>query len=115
LKTNSAERRKQRKEIRSRSSKRKEVRKLEKQLQDLKLNLDEKSEEIKKLEVQQNEKLQKISGLTSDEAKKMLLENMINQAKTDAAQTIKEIHDQAKIDAKKKHKNYCSGNPKNSR
>jgi ribonuclease Y len=81
--------------------KEKEIRKFEKQLQDLKVNLDERSEDIKKLEVEQNEKLEKISGLTSEEAKKMLVENMVNQAKTDAAQTIKEVHDRAKIDAKK--------------
>jgi len=81
--------------------KEKELRKLEKQLQDFKLNLDEKSVEIKNLEVQQNDKLEKISGLTSEEAKKMLAENMVNQAKIDASQTIKEIHDRAKVDAKK--------------
>ncbi|HEX9253125.1 MAG TPA: ribonuclease Y [Ignavibacteriaceae bacterium] len=81
--------------------KEKELRKLEKQLQDLKVSLDEKSVEIKKLEVEQNDKLEKISGLTSEEAKKMLAENMINQAKIDASQTIKEIHDRAKVDAKK--------------
>lgn len=81
--------------------KEKELRKLEKQLQDLKINLDEKSIEIKKLEVEQNDKLEKISGLTSEEAKKMLAENMVNQAKIDASQTIKEIHDRAKADAKK--------------
>jgi ribonuclease Y len=81
--------------------KEKELRKLEKQLQDLKVNLDEKSVEIKKLEVEQNDKLEKISGLTSEEAKKMLAENMVNQAKIDASQTIKEIHDRAKTDAKK--------------
>jgi len=81
--------------------KEKDLRKLEKQLQDLKVNLDEKSVEIKKLEVEQNDKLEKISGLTSEEAKKMLAENMVNQAKIDAAQTIKEIHDRAKTDAKK--------------
>jgi len=81
--------------------KEKEIRKLEKQLQDLKVSLDDKSIEIKKLEVEQNDKLEKISGLTSDEAKKMLAENMVNQAKIDAAQTIKEIHDRAKTDAKK--------------
>ena len=56
---------------------------------------------IKKLEVEQNDKLEKISGLTSEEAKKMLAENMVNQAKIDASQTIKEIHDRAKTDAKK--------------
>ena len=81
--------------------KEKELRKLEKQLQDLKVSLDEKSVEIKKLEVEQNDKLEKISGLTSEEAKKMLAENMVNQAKIDASQTIKEIHDRAKTDAKK--------------
>ena len=81
--------------------KEKELRKLEKQLQDLKVNLDEKSIEIKKLEVEQNDKLEKISGLTSEEAKKMLADNMVNQAKIDASQTIKEIHDRAKADAKK--------------
>lgn len=81
--------------------KEKDLRKLDKQLQDLKVNLDEKSVEIKNLEVQQNDKLEKISGLTSEEAKKMLAENMVNQAKIDASQTIKEIHDRAKVDAKK--------------
>lgn len=81
--------------------KEKELRKLEKQLQDFKVSLDDKSIEIKKLEVEQNDKLEKISGLTSEEAKKMLAENMVNQAKIDAAQTIKEIHDRAKMDAKK--------------
>lgn len=81
--------------------KEKDLRKLEKQLQDFKVSLDEKSVEIKKLEVEQNTKLEKISGLTSEEAKKMLAENMVNQAKIDAAQTIKEVHDRAKVEAKK--------------
>jgi ribonuclease Y len=81
--------------------KEKELRKLEKQLQDTKINLDEKSIEIKKLEVEQNDKLEKISGLTSEDAKKILIENMVNHAKVDAAQTIKEVYDRAKVDAKK--------------
>ena len=81
--------------------KEKDLRKLEKQLQDTKVNLDEKSVEIKKLEVEQNDKLEKISGLTSEDAKKMLMENMVNNAKVDAAQTIKEVYDKAKVDAKK--------------
>ena len=81
--------------------KEKELRKFEKQLQDLKVSLDERTEEVKKIEIEQNNKLEKISGLTSEDAKKMLVENMVNQAKTDAAQTVKEIHDRAKVDAKK--------------
>jgi len=81
--------------------KEKELRKLEKQVQEGKASLDEKTVEIKKLEVEQNDKLEKISGLTSEEAKKMLVENLVNQAKIDASQTIKEVHDRAKADAKK--------------
>ena len=81
--------------------KEKEVRKLEKQVQDMKLNLEEKSTDINRLVVEQNDKLEKISGLTSEDAKKMLIENMVNQAKVDASQTIKEVYDRAKVDAKK--------------
>ncbi|MEP0860884.1 MAG: ribonuclease Y [Ignavibacterium sp.] len=81
--------------------KEREVRKLEKELTDLKLSLDKRSEEIKKLEQEQNERLEKISGLTSEEAKKILINNMIDEAKADAAQIIKEIYDKAKADAKK--------------
>ncbi|MCX8106567.1 MAG: ribonuclease Y [Ignavibacterium album] len=81
--------------------KEREVRKLEKDLSELKISLDKRTEEIKKLEAEQNEKLEKISGLTSEEAKKILINNMIDEAKADAAQIIKEIYDKAKADAKK--------------
>jgi ribonuclease Y len=81
--------------------KEREVRKLEKELAELKTSLDQRVEEIKRLEAEQNEKLEKISGLTSEEAKKILINNMIDEAKTDAAQIVKEIYDKAKADAKK--------------
>lgn len=81
--------------------KEREVRKLEKELAELKTLLDQRAEEIKRLETEQNEKLEKISGLTSEEAKKILINNMIDEAKTDAAQIVKEIYDKAKADAKK--------------
>jgi len=64
-------------------------------------DLERKHFELDRLVVEQNIRLEKIAGLTSDEAKKMLMENMINRAKTDASHSIKEIRDQAKIDAKK--------------
>ena len=64
-------------------------------------DLERKHFELDRLVVEQNIRLEKIAGLTSDEAKKMLMENMINKAKTDASHSIKEIRDQAKIDAKK--------------
>lgn len=81
--------------------KEKEAKDIERQLLELKKNLEIRLQEVNKQESEQNIKLEKISGLTSDEAKKMLMENMVNQAKTDAAVTIKEIHDQAKSEAKR--------------
>jgi ribonuclease Y len=50
---------------------------------------------------QQNERLEKTAGLTADDAKKMLIENMVNQARTDGAVLVKEVREQAKADAKK--------------
>jgi ribonucrease Y len=81
--------------------KEKDNRKLEKDLSELKIQLDNRLTEIQKLEAEQNDRLEKISGLSSDEAKKMLMENMVQQARQDAIQTIKEIQDRAKLEAKK--------------
>ena len=74
---------------------------LEKNLVEMKARLESKTKEIETLEQEQNKRLEKISGLTSEEAKNMLMENMVNQAKHDSASIIKEIIDRAKSDAKK--------------
>jgi len=50
---------------------------------------------------EQNIRLERTAGLTRDEAKKMLIENLESEAKTEAAQTIKNIRDQAKAECKK--------------
>jgi len=81
--------------------KERETKQFEKELQDHKKYIEQKILEIKKLEEEQNLRLEKISGLTSEEAKKMLVENMVNQAKVDSSVLIKEIVDRAKSDAKK--------------
>jgi ribonuclease Y len=81
--------------------KEKDNRKLEKDLLELKPELEQRTLEVQRLEAEQNDRLEKISGLSSDEAKKMLMENMVQQAKQDAIQTIKEIQDRAKLEAKK--------------
>lgn len=81
--------------------KEKDIRKLEKELTELKANLDKRAEEIKRLEAEQNERLEKISGMTSEEAKKILIENMVAEAKADSAQMIREIYEKAKADAKR--------------
>ena len=81
--------------------KEKENKHLERDLQEQKKNIDKRLVEVERLELEQNAKLEKISGLTSEEAKNMLIENMVNQAKLDTAHVIKELHDKAKSDAKK--------------
>jgi ribonuclease Y len=81
--------------------KERENRKFEQELSEQKKLLDKKIEEINRLEEEQNTKLEQISGLTSEEAKKMLIENMVNQAKMDSIQMVKEITDRARADAKK--------------
>lgn len=81
--------------------KEKENKLFEKELTDLQKVIDSKIIEIQKIEAEQNLKLEKISGLTSEEAKKMLMENMVNKAKTEISHVIKELHDKVKTDAKK--------------
>ncbi len=81
--------------------KEKENKQSEKDLLELKKTVELKTLDIEKLEAEQNTRLEKISGLTAEDAKRMLMENMVNQAKTDVSHVIKEIHDKAKADAKK--------------
>ncbi len=79
----------------------KELKKVETDIQNKQSILNNKLDEVEKLIVEQNIRLEKTAALTSEEAKKMLMENMYEKAKTDASQYIKEIRDQAKVEAKK--------------
>ncbi len=83
------------------SQKERDNKKIERDLFSLKGQIDKKSAELDRLIVEQNVRLEKIAGLTAEEAKKMLMENMINKAKNDAQQQIREIRDKAKVEAKK--------------
>jgi len=113
-------------------SRRNELTKLEKQLANREINMDRKVDlltnkekklnqlektlsfretKVTKLEVdleriikEQNEKLEKISGISNEEAKKILMENLIDKAKQDAAQIIKDIKDQARQNASREAK-----------
>jgi ribonuclease Y len=82
--------------------------KKEKQVQELEAKLNEKiaeyeqkTQQLNSLIEEQTHRLEKIAGLTQEEAKKMLIENLISEAKTEAAQIIKQIRDEAKAEAKK--------------
>ena len=81
--------------------KEREAKRIEKDLLEIKDNLEKKSLDLSKTELELNDRLEKISGLTSEEAKGILIENMVNQAKIDSTQRVKEILEKAKIDAKK--------------
>jgi ribonuclease Y len=73
----------------------------ERELHESTKNVREKQEQFSKLLEEENQKLEKISGISRDEAKKILMDNMIEIAKMDASQYIKDIRDQAKQEAKK--------------
>jgi len=81
--------------------KERENKKYELELNEQKKGLEKKQENLNQLEQEQNAKLEKISGLSSEEAKKILMENLVNEAKTEAAFMIKEITDRAKADGKR--------------
>lgn len=74
---------------------------LEKKLKEKLDELEQKNQQLNKLIEEQFVQLERIAGLTRDEAKKMLIDNLINEAKAEAAQTIKQIRDQTKAESKK--------------
>jgi ribonuclease Y len=51
------------------------------------------------------EKLHRISGLSEEEAKKILFENFINEVKLEAAQKIQEVREEAKLECNRLSKN----------
>ncbi|NOY88380.1 MAG: ribonuclease Y [FCB group bacterium] len=60
--------------------------------------------ELAQIITAQNQKLQKIAQMTPEEAKKQLMDNMINDAKLEAAAHIKEIKEKAEQEADKEVK-----------
>jgi ribonuclease Y len=67
-------------------------------------NLVQKDEKLNQLIADEMNKLENISGMSSAEAKKVLMEAMENEAKLDAAKRIKAIEEEARETADKKSK-----------
>ncbi len=67
-------------------------------------SVEAKKGEISKLHQKQVLELSKISGLSSDDAKKQMMEALKDEARTDAMAYIKEIVDEAKINASREAK-----------
>ena len=93
------------------SKKLEEATKKDKELESQKIHLTtqvdlykKKSEEIEKSHRKQVELLEKVSGLSAEEAKSQLIESVKAEAKTDAMAFIKDTMDEAKINANKEAK-----------
>jgi ribonuclease Y len=66
-------------------------------------------EEIKTLHIKQMEELERISGLSTEDAKEYLLRNLENEVKHEAAIMIKDIESRLKEEADKKAKEIITG------
>ncbi|HEX9022487.1 MAG TPA: ribonuclease Y [Geobacteraceae bacterium] len=67
-------------------------------------NLAQRDEEVKQVILAQKAKLETVSGMTAEEAKKELMDAMESEAKHDVAKRIKAIEDEARETADKKSK-----------
>ncbi|MEX1138618.1 MAG: ribonuclease Y [Bacteroidota bacterium] len=74
---------------------------LDRELAERKKRLEERELEMRKLFEEQNQRLERIAGLSRDDAKKQLMDNLLDTVKTEAASTMKEIRDRTREDAKK--------------
>jgi ribonuclease Y len=63
-----------------------------------------KQEDLEKMQLQEREKLEELSGLSAEEAKNRLVESLKDEARTDAASYINEIMDEAKLNANQQAK-----------
>jgi len=83
------------------SKKESEVQGLEKDLTEKRKRFEERDKELSRLIGEENTRLERISGITREEAKKQLADNLIETVKAESAQLMKELRDKAKEDAKR--------------
>lgn len=70
--------------------------------------VDERSQTLSRLIDEQNERLERIAGMSRDEAKKLLIKNMESDARLEAARMIKDIKDDARRQGVKEAKEILS-------
>ena len=71
-------------------------------------DMDKKEAEITEIKQQQLDNLEKISGLTRDEARDLIMADIENQTRHDAAVMVKEIEQQAKENAERNARNIIA-------
>ena len=76
-----------------------------KEFTEKKQQVDKLESDVNALIEEQRTKLQRISGLSEDEAKKILFESLMNQVKLESAQKLQEVRDLTKLEVNKISKN----------
>ncbi len=83
------------------NKKEREVTQLQKKNEDLAKLLDVKHVDLEKMIADENVRLERASGMSRDEARRHLLDNLTDSVKTESAQMLKDIRDKAREEAKK--------------
>lgn len=73
----------------------------EESLENRRATIDQQKLVVDELVAEQNHRLERISGMSREDAKRFLMENMVSDAKLESAQEVKQIRDESKVEAKK--------------
>ncbi|HWP81099.1 MAG TPA: ribonuclease Y [Bacteroidota bacterium] len=73
---------------------------IQRELEEKRRRIEEREEELNRLIDEETNKLERIAGISREDAKKQLMENLVESAKTEAAQLLKDMRDKAKAEAK---------------
>ncbi|MBI1805363.1 MAG: ribonuclease Y [Ignavibacteriae bacterium] len=83
------------------NKKEKDTNEVKRQLDERLKQAEEKQAALHRLIQEENQRLERVSSLSREEAKKLLLDNLTNETKVEAAQMLKDIRDTARLEAKK--------------
>jgi ribonuclease Y len=81
--------------------KEREQQNLKRELEELRRSLSGRQVELERMVAEENVRLERAAGMSREEARRQLVENMVNDARTEAAHLMKEIRDKAREDARK--------------
>ncbi len=83
------------------TKKEEKIKQIEERAEQKEKELQDRIDRVHMIIAEQTERLERISGISRDDARNVLMENMISDAKLQAAQQLKEIRDEMKGTAKK--------------
>lgn len=91
------------------NKKEKEIFAYEQDLKQRDINLGEQKTKLDRLIENQNSRLEKVAQLSAEEAKQILMDNLLEKAKLDAGKLIKDCIDEAKLTAKREAQKIVIG------